>query len=236
MKRTFEFKAGVDQMKATLETESPHGPYISFTGTGPRGGFVYGPGTLDRDAMKGIGAMIAEALEWPARPAAPAGDGPDIGDHAHGYELEPESGYILLSPTDGEADEMNAALDSFPAAQLIDAMCCQVADVAGVIVKRHGKGMPPLEIWATTHPEPENTSDAEFCLVWRRPDAAAVPFVSVHPCEGQPGEFIVRLHGEGRRPYTLDVAGAEDAVSTANAVAGTLNCEVRTSLEPVADR
>jgi hypothetical protein len=67
----FEFYSGPDKMTAELHRyeggPNKGGFYISFHGKGPRGGYVYGPGTIPESAMEALDDMIAEAKGWPHR-------------------------------------------------------------------------------------------------------------------------------------------------------------------------
>jgi hypothetical protein len=67
--KSFEFMSGVDSMTAKL-VQIEAGPrqgqsYISFTGKGPKGGFVYGPGNIDEEYFDKLLDMIADARDWP---------------------------------------------------------------------------------------------------------------------------------------------------------------------------
>ena len=69
----FEFHSGPDNMIAELRHYSPDAigvrksePFISFHGTGPRGGWVRGP-TINVEYMDQLDDLIAEAKGWPLR-------------------------------------------------------------------------------------------------------------------------------------------------------------------------
>lgn len=70
--REFSFDCGPDTITAKLQhfnkpDETGHSAYISFSGKGPKGGYVYGPSHLEREAMIELSAMIDEAMGWPHR-------------------------------------------------------------------------------------------------------------------------------------------------------------------------
>lgn len=59
--RTFEFQSGPDSMVAELRRYTTDGePYISFHGTGPRGGWVGGP-TIPQSAFPDLQVMLDAA-------------------------------------------------------------------------------------------------------------------------------------------------------------------------------
>lgn len=67
----FEFHSGPDKMVAELRhyskpDEEGRSSYISFSGTGPRGGWVGGP-TINEEYMDQLDDLIAEAKGWPFR-------------------------------------------------------------------------------------------------------------------------------------------------------------------------
>lgn len=72
---SFEFHSGPDTMVAKLNRYSDgpfvrqmnvDQPYISFSGKGPRGGWVGGP-VISAEAMGQLDDMIADAKGWPFR-------------------------------------------------------------------------------------------------------------------------------------------------------------------------
>lgn len=69
---SFKFTNGPDDLKAELRHYSKpddqgRSSYIAFSGKGPRGGYVYGPSSIDERYMDQLDDMIADAKGWPYR-------------------------------------------------------------------------------------------------------------------------------------------------------------------------
>lgn len=65
----FTFTNGPDTLTAKLHRRTG-GPragqsYISFSGKGPKGGYVYGPSAIDEEHFDKLLDMIADAKDWP---------------------------------------------------------------------------------------------------------------------------------------------------------------------------